>query len=316
VCEYVEDVTGANLSADCTPSLQRRASGSKDLVPEESTNTSIGLVWDATENLTFTVDFWSIDKENSIGLFGENNHAIYDLLLRQQAGTSNCDLTFNPAVGRDEVDEDDIPDYLAAGVCPAGQIDYVEDIYTNLSDRTVEGHDIGVYYDKETGIGDFTFKLVGTFYDEYQQDATGIAKVVDDAIKGGDLPASLALRGYGDLLLREGNAEEKYNASLRWSKGDWGAFVSMLRLGKFYDADTAIEVDGQTLNWWLPAMTTYNASVDYDIDAFGASTRVRLGANNLTDERAPLCDCRFGYWSDAHRDTGRYWYLDLSMRFD
>ena len=315
VCEFVEDVTGANLDADCTPSVQRRASGSSELEPEESTNTSIGLVWDATENLTFTVDFWSIDKENSIGLFGENNHGIYDLLLRQSAGTANCDQTFNPAVGRDEVDEADIPSYLAAGVCPAGQIDYVDDIYTNLSDRTIEGHDIGIYYDKDTSVGDFTFKLVGTFYDTYKQDATGIAKVVDDAIKSGELPATLALRGYGDLLQREGNMDEKYNASLRWSKGDWGAYVSMLRLGKFYDADRAITVDGETVNWWLPSMTTYNASVDYDLEAFGSNTRVRLGVNNFTDERAPLCDCRFGYWNDAHRDTGRYAYLDVRLRF-
>jgi outer membrane receptor protein involved in Fe transport len=62
-------------------------------------------------------------------------------------------------------------------------------------------------------------------------------------------------------------------------------------------------------------MTTYNASVDYGFDAFGSRTRIRLGVNNLTDERAPLCDCRFGYWSDAHRDTGRYVYLDARMRF-
>ena len=62
----------------------------------------------------------------------------------------------------------------------------------------------------------------------------------------------------------------------------------MLHKGKFYDADTAIVVDGQTLNWWLPAMTTYNASVDYRFDAFGSNTRVRLGVNNLTDERGQL----------------------------
>jgi outer membrane receptor protein involved in Fe transport len=317
VCEYVERETGASLDTDCTPSVQRRASGSKGLQPEESTNTSVGLVWDATEDLTFTVDFWSIEKEESIGLFGENNHSTYDLLLRLRAGTADCDQTFNPAIGRDEIDDEDIPFYLDAGVCPGGDIDFVDDTYTNLDTRTIEGHDIGIYYEKETGIGDFNFKFVGTFYDEYEQlGSRGIAKETQEALNSGELPDWIALRGYGDLLLREGNMEEKFNASLRWSKGDWGAYVSALRLSKFYDADTSIEVDGQTVNWWLPSMTTYNANVDYGFDAFGADTRVRLGANNLTDERAPLCDCRFGYWSDAHRDTGRYWYLDVRMRFD
>ncbi len=63
-------------------------------------------------------------------------------------------------------------------------------------------------------------------------------------------------------------------------------------------------------------MTTYNASIDYDFRAFGADNRLRFGINNLTDERAPICDCRFGYWSDAHRDTGSYWYLDWRLRFE
>ena len=45
VCDYVERVTGANLDADCTPSVQRRATGSSTLKPEQSENTNIGIVW-------------------------------------------------------------------------------------------------------------------------------------------------------------------------------------------------------------------------------------------------------------------------------
>jgi outer membrane receptor protein involved in Fe transport len=321
VCEYVLDFHGISQSAldtDCTPSVQRRASGSKSLVPEESTNTSIGFVWDATDNLTFTLDYWTIEKEDSIGLFGENNHAIYDLLLRLRAGTDNCDMTFNPVVGRDPIDSDDIPFYLEAGVCPGGDIDYVEDTYTNLDTRTIEGHDIGIYYDKDTRAGEFSFKFVGTYYDKYTQlGSKGISLEVQQAIDSGELAAGTQLRGYGDLLLREGNYDEKYHASLRWSKGDWGTYLSMLKLGSFYDADTSITLDsGEIVNWWLSSMTTYNASVDYSFDAFGADTRLRFGVNNLTDERAPLCDCRFGFWGDAHRDYGRSWYLDWRLQFD
>jgi len=319
VCRYVvrdQGITTGDLDTDCTPSVQRQASGSKSLTPEESTNTSVGIVWDATEDLTFTLDFWTIEKENSIGLFGTNNHSVYDLLLRLRAGTADCNQDFNPVLQRDDIDTDDIPFYLASGVCPAGDIDVTADSYTNLDTRTIEGHDIGVYYDLATGLGDFTFKFVGSYYDKYEQlGSSGAAAEVQGALDSGELPDWIVLRGYGDLMLREGNMDEKFNASVRWSKGDWGAFVSMLRLGKFYDADRSIDVNGETVNWWLPSMTTYNANIDYGFDAFGGNTRVRLGVNNLTDERAPICDCRFGYWSDAHRDTGRYTYLDVRMRF-
>ena len=109
--------------------------------------------------------------------------------------------------------------------------------------------------------------------------------------------------------------DEKFNASVRWSKNNFGAYLSMLKVGGFYDADTFLEEDGNVINWQIPSMTTYNASFDVDFDLFDADSRLRLGINNLTNERAPLCDCRFGYWSDAHRDTGRYFYLDLKMKF-
>jgi outer membrane receptor protein involved in Fe transport len=47
----------------------------------------------------------------------------------------------------------------------------------------------------------------------------------------------------------------------------------------------------------------------------GAKSRVRLGVNNLTDERAPLADTYFGYFSDAHSDYGRSYYVQLKASF-
>jgi outer membrane receptor protein involved in Fe transport len=48
---------------------------------------------------------------------------------------------------------------------------------------------------------------------------------------------------------------------------------------------------------------------------FEADSRVRLGINNVTNERAPVAEKCFHYFSDAHRDYGRYFYLDLRMKF-
>jgi len=59
------------VELDCRYSMQRLAAGSQNLVPEESTNTSFGIVIDPIENLTITLDFWEIEKDNTIGLFGE-----------------------------------------------------------------------------------------------------------------------------------------------------------------------------------------------------------------------------------------------------
>jgi outer membrane receptor for ferrienterochelin and colicin len=117
---------------DCTNTIQRRATGSKELKPEKSDNTSIGIVLNPVDTLTLTFDYWTIEKKDTIGLFGEENHTLLDLLARIEAGVNNCGSVGNPLIGRSEVEDDYIPIYLEAGICPAGDLDYVNDFYQNL----------------------------------------------------------------------------------------------------------------------------------------------------------------------------------------
>ena len=79
-----------SFTGDGRYSMQRFATGSQDLQAEESINTSIGIVLDPIDNLTVTLDFWTIEKEDTIGLFGEENHVLLDLVMRLAAGTSEC----------------------------------------------------------------------------------------------------------------------------------------------------------------------------------------------------------------------------------
>ena len=107
-CVYANETTGEVYDLDCVKSIQRTASGSDELVPEQSTNSSIGIVLDPLEGLTFTFDYWEIEKEDTIGLFGEENHTILDLINRLEAGLANCDQSFNPAVERIAADGDQV----------------------------------------------------------------------------------------------------------------------------------------------------------------------------------------------------------------
>jgi iron complex outermembrane receptor protein len=311
LCTYVEDTTGENL--DCSNSTQRRAEGSRNLVPEESTNTSLGLVWDATDNLTFTVDYWEIEKDNTIGLFGEVNHTSLDLLYRLREGTGSCASSVgNPVVIHDEPDNNVVDLYLASGVCPQGDVLAVNDSYANLDTRTMKGHDIGIYYAMETSIGEFNFKWNASYYDEYTQVPGGLAKELLEAVESGELDAKYGVSGFNDLIGMDGRQDEKHAASVRWSKNEWGAGLSMNYLSDFYDS-SQINTDG--VAWVIDSMTTYNTYVDYDFQMWEADSRFRLGVRNLTDERAPVAEKYFHYWSDAHRDYGRYFYVDLKMQF-
>jgi len=258
-----------------------------------------------------TVDFWSIEKNDTIGLFGEENQILYDLVLRLDAGIADCpNVRGNPDVVRRDFDVDDtdlIDGYLAAGLCPVGTVDYVSDTYTNLDTRSLRGYDIGAYYDLDTSLGIFSFRYNGSFYTEFKQTATGeLSTTVEDA-KEADPTITYPLDGIGDLLGIDGFQESRHAASVSWSKGGLGASLSGFRISDFY------ENLGSSL-FYIPSMTTYNLKLDYSFDIGDTDMRVRLGVNNLSDERAPISDESYGFAKDAHRDWGRSVYLDLRFR--
>jgi hypothetical protein len=270
-------------------------------------------VLEPLDNLTFTLDFWGIEKQHTIGLFGEENHTILDLLRRLEHGAGNCSaLQANDAVVRAAPNGDEIAAFTAAGICPAGIIQYIDDNYLNLDTRTIKGFDVGLYYDRETRWGRFNFRYLGSFLETYEQDVGGAAAELLAAQESGLLPASLSVRGFDDLIRRDGNAKARHSLSLAWRKGPVSATVSGYRIDDFYQASLTLD-DGT--QYVIPSMTTYNASVDYRFGLGGSDIRARLGINNFTNARAPLADDYYGYFADAHRDLGRNFYLDIRASF-
>jgi len=311
-CVYANETTAEVYDLDCVNSIQRVASGSDQLVPEQSTNTSIGIVLDPLDGLTITADYWEIEKEDTIGLFGEENHTILDLIGRLQAGLGNCAQNFNTNVERLAPDDDQINAYTEAGICPGGDIDRINDSYANLDTRTMSGFDIGVYYDLDTQYGAFRFSYNGSFLDEFEQTASGDAQVLVQAQADGVIPASIPVDGFADLVGRDGNQDERHSARLTWRMGDFGAGLGAYRIGSFYQSTLTLD-DGT--RYTIPAFTTFDLTADYRFDVMETDARVRLGIKNFTDERAPLADRFFGYFADAHTDYGRYMYADLRLSF-
>ncbi|MYA35736.1 MAG: TonB-dependent receptor plug domain-containing protein [Gammaproteobacteria bacterium] len=312
-CVYADEATSGAHDLDCSNSTQRSAQGSELLVPETGVNTSIGFALvEFVQGLTFTADWWSLEKEDTIGLFGEENHMILDLHYRLQAGAGNCSMAFNSAVVRDEPDDDQIAAYTEAGICPAGTALRVDDAYANLDTRTLEGHDIAVYYDLDTDIGNFRLSYNVSFLDEFTQEASGNAALLVASQAAGEIPADVPIDGFADLIGRDGNQDERHSARLSWRQGDFGASLAMFQIGSFYQSSLTLS-DG--MRYVIPSMTTYDATFDYRFEVSDVDARARLGIKNLTDERAPLADRFFGYFADAHTDYGRYMYLDIRLSF-
>ncbi len=311
--QQANGISTSSSNLDSRYSMQRQATGAENLKSEESDNTSVGFVLTPVDGLTITADYWTIEKEDTIGLFGRSNHTVQDMMLRWANGTNNCgSFMGNPAVVREAPDEDDIAGAAVAGVCPFGTIKYVGDNYLNLATRTIEGYDIGVYYDVDTDFGDFAVRYIGSFIDKFEQVPGGEFAALAAQQAAGQIPADIPIDGFGDLLGQNGNYDEKHRLRVTWSKGSWGASLTGLRKGDFYQSSLT-RSDGT--RFVIPSMTVFDVTVDYkfSIKGSGNNARVRFAVKNAADERAPTADRYYGYFADAHTDLGRNFYVDFRV---
>ena len=234
------------------------------------------------------------------------------MLLRFANGTNNCS-TFagDPLVVREDPDEGDAAGFAAAGVCPFGDIKYVKNNYTNMALRTVEGTDVGVYYNVATDIGDFDFRYIGTFIDKFEQKASGEFARLQAEKDAGVIPESIPLKGFGDLLEKDGVYDNKHTLRMSWDKGPYRVSLYGLKKGSFVQTSLGTK---NGVPYLIPSMTTMNLTMSYDFKLRDQNARVRFSVKNLEDERAPTADRYYGYYADAHQDYGRNYFVDFTLR--
>ena len=312
-----EYIGGSNSFAlDDRYQLQSFRIGNPDLKPEESDNYSLGIVWtpEIVDGLMLTYDSWEIEKENTIVLLGRSNQVVNDLINLINYGPNNCDAYNNPNVTRDNTfsyDAAELAAFANAGICPVGEALIVRDPYANAATRTISGEDIGLYYDLDTDLGSFKFSINYSETDEFTQEPTAEYAKLVAAQQSGQIPFNITLSGFGDLAGLDGNYVKKTSMKLNYRYGDWGAQISSLKKGDFYQ-NSETRSDGT--KFVIPSMRTVNASVYYNFDIGDNEARIKLAVKNIDDERAPLADRFYGFFADAHQDYGRNYYLDFRLK--
>ena len=304
--------TACATVAGSSQSVISSRAGSASLEPEESTNMTYGFVFDGTflppdwGKVSVTADWWRIEQDNVIGIFGDDNQILLDYVLRLNGGS-------NPAIVRAAADAGDDAAFLGTGLTPVGDILFVDDDYLNLDARTVQGWDFGLYYDLEdTPAGDFSFRLNAALLDKFYQGVSANGVVINEASASGLIPSQLSVGGQGDLVRDFGRPEWRYTSSLTWRMDGWGAGWFTSYVGDVYD-------DFNLLNnqpWIIEEYQTHNLYVQYEI---GHDTdkplRLRIGARNITNETPPLADTNFGYLGDLHSAQGRFLYVNVRKTF-
>ena len=281
----------------------RNTIGSRDLKAELATNETAGVVLQFND-FTVTYDVWEIVSDRTVGLLGEENSMLIDLVRRLQG---DCD-GFS-AVSRDAPDADEVAVMEALGfACPFGQATSVYNNYVNLGPRTVAGWDGAFIYDADFDWGSIELKHLISYTRKKSQDAAGLADEITAAYDSGLIDeADYPLGGLGDLLQIEMNPKKKTKTTLRFKKGNWAlGFVETGR-GIVLEPDVGLRP--------VAANKRLNAYLDYNFELNDKDARMRFGVNNLHDRRAPLADYRYGFMGDLDIGTRRDFYFDFRVRY-
>lgn len=281
--------------------------GNPDLEPEESTNSSYGLVLqpsfipDRFGAFTFTVDRWRIEQEKIVGLLGAQTALALDYLNRVEGGS-------NPLVNRRAATPEDILLFEGTGLTPVGEVMSINDRFINLQPQTVSGLDLGMNWSlRRTRFGTFIVNVNASKLDEFSRDPGDIVNALYAARADGTINAGTTLPETAQLVGQNGRPEWRVNASLTWRKGPIRAGLSSQYISDF-DQPGLLSASNEA--WVVDSRQTINAYVDYE---FPAETRLRLGVRDLTDQGPPLADN--GYRGTVHSPWGRYWYVNASKSF-
>ncbi len=268
--------------------IEERRTGNKDLKPEESKNTTIGLVLTPLDDLTLTVDYWKVEQDGIIGLLNADNAVLLDALLRQQ-GSYFSRLERDPVTNEPTV---------------------FHDTFQNQELREVSGIDFSASYALDTELGLFDFKWNGAYLTRFDQEPGSEQQMIIDAFD--------VAGGAGSLIKRNGRPRWRSTASVKWQQNQWGAGVFFQYISETRDTSAAADSDTATPGAFLALdpYLTVNTSLDYRFDkGVLEDSRLRLGVRNVFDKAPPVADEGYGYNGQIYSNRGRYIYLDFAYRF-
>ncbi|MGL4219484.1 MAG: TonB-dependent receptor domain-containing protein, partial [Shewanella sp.] len=252
--------------------------GNKGLEAEKSEALNIGMSWNATDNLQFTVDYWRYDHDDIVDI---------------DANTTLDACINNPANIVDSIAA--LGDNFGCVVDSQGDISFLRTGYFNVGNQSTDGLDYKVDYRLETdAAGEFSFYLAGTETFSFERQLTPSTPKED--LLG-------RLSGASEIA----RPESVIDLGTDWQLNDLSVSVAGHYISSLGDGD--FKFDNETVDSWL----TFSASVGYEL---GEHHSLLLSVRNLTDEEPPYASSPTnGYASSVHDWLGRRWNMSYTFKF-
>jgi outer membrane receptor protein involved in Fe transport len=270
---YISDPATYNYTdyRDCevgSGSVKANLSGNSQLEEEEGENFQLGLVWNITENLDFTIDLYEVMLERAVTRespytinYAEGKCTYGDAFqefMRDEVPDRNCEDVYSQIIRGDTTDP------ISGDLLPIGSFEEVFPRYSNQSYLNYEGADWSMNYRYETlNAGDFYFAVSSSHilksaskFDDYSDE--------EDAL---------------DVYLYEPRSQQ--NASVRWVYEDWSVSLFADRTGHM-EAYNGTKTDPHII---MNLSTNYRYSPDLSF---------YLSVRNLED-KMPQKDAAYGF---------------------
>lgn len=272
-----------NITSSPAGQYNQITGGDVNLDPEKADTITVGVVVDPIDNLTVSVDYWSIEIEDQIGTLGART-------ILEQCGENGllCNL-INRGVGGSL--------WLQSG--------WVTNTTGNFGKQKWEGVDLAASWVLEALGGSFRTSLIGTYL--LTKETTPIANNKDTAY---DCVGLISQSCYPA-------PEWRHTLSVSYDSNEWWAVGMKWRYIGSVDYNEGVDTLakknlGSAFNY-LDVNATFR---------FLENSDVIVGINNITDEEPPLLGSTIGNaWGNANTvagfyDTlGMFGFVNVTFRF-
>jgi iron complex outermembrane receptor protein len=276
---------GATRATSCDVQFESLTGGNLNLKPEKSKNTTLGLVFEPTANLSLGVDFWWIRLTQSIGPLAQSD--VFD--PAKAAGQYAALFHRNPQ-GRLSTDGSECPEPTTCG--------YVDLRTQNLGGINTNGIDLSANYKlRGDGWGNFVFSANSTYVSKYEYQNN----------EGGEWFQNAGVySGVGPVF------RWQHNANVIWTRGGWSAGLAMHFKSSYLDSPADTPIPG----FRVAAYTTWDTFVQFSPMK---GLTLLAGVKNLFDQTPPLSyqteTFQAGYDPRFTDPTGRTFYVRGTYTF-
>lgn len=251
--------------------------GNNALKPEESDSYTLGFVYqpEQIDNLTFTVDYWSIEIEDAIDYVSAQN-----ILNKCVDSASGLNTQFCNLIRRDD----------------KKQIRFITSTAQNVAAQTAEGVDFELGYDFDALGGSFKTKLIGTYLDSRK------------AYSFQSNPTE-----FEENAGTEGEAVWQENFSLAYRYDAWTASWKTRHLSGvslYNPQQLALNPDPSNIMGYGSYFVS-DISLGYQ---FANGVNWSVGIDNLFDRDLPGVTTGTGVGSASYDNIGQFFYTTVSFK--